>query len=81
MHAVDPALQGRVVDYVPPKAGDLSAAHSIAIVISKSASSLAALDQNSDVKPLVPVSGIDQWTDDFSNLPSAIFRRLSVTKY
>ena len=81
MHAVDPALQGRVVDYVPPKAGDLSAAHSIAIVISRSASSLADLDQNSDVKPLVPVSGIDQWTDDFSNLPSAIFRRLSVTKY
>jgi hypothetical protein len=42
---------------------------------------LEALDQNSDVKPLVPVNGIDQWTDDFSNLPGAIIRRLSVTQY
>jgi hypothetical protein len=81
MHAIDPALQGRVIDYVPPKAGDLNAAHSIAIAISKSSKSLEALDQNSDVKPLMPVSGIDQWTDDFSNLPGAIIRRLSVTKY
>jgi hypothetical protein len=81
MHAIDPALQGRVIDYVPLKAGDLNAAHSIAIAISKSSKSLEALDQNSDVKPLVPVNGIDQWTDDFSNLPGAIIRRLSVTQY
>jgi hypothetical protein len=81
MHAVDPGLQGRVIDYVPPKAGDLNAAHSIAIAISKSSKNLEALDQNNDVKPLVPVAGIDQWTDDFSNLPGAIIRRLSVTKY
>ncbi|MDE2446485.1 MAG: fused MFS/spermidine synthase, partial [Alphaproteobacteria bacterium] len=81
MKAIDSTLQGRVVDYVPPKAGDLKAAHSIAIVISRSAKSLEALDQMSDVKPLLPVSGIDQWTDDFSNLPGAIIRRLSVTKY
>ena len=81
MHAIDPALQGRVIDYVPPKAGDLNAAHSIAIAISKSSKSLESLDQSSDVKPLVPVAGIDQWTDDFSNLPGAIVRRLSVTQY
>ncbi len=81
MHAIDPALQGRVIDYVPPKAGDLNAAHSIAIAISKSSKSLESLDQSSDVKPLVPVAGIDQWTDDFSNLPGAIIRRLSVTQY
>ena len=81
MHALDPALQGRVIDYVPPKDGNLYAAHSIAIAISKSSKSLEPLDQNSDVKPLIPVAGIDQWTDDFSNLPGAIIRRLSVTKY
>lgn len=81
MHAIDPALQGRVIDYVPPKAGDLNAAHSIAIAISKSSKNLESLDQSSDVKPLVPVAGIDQWTDDFSNLPGAIVRRLSVTQY
>jgi hypothetical protein len=81
IYAIDSTLQGRVIDYVPPKAGDLNAAHSIAIAISKSPKSLAALDQNSDVKPLIPVTGIDQWTDDFSNLPGAIIRRLSVTKY
>ena len=81
MRAIDPALQGRVIDYVPPKDGDLYAAHSIAIAISKSSKSLEALDQKSDVKPLTPIAGVDQWTDDFSNLPGAIIRRLSVTKY
>ncbi len=81
MQAIDPALQGRVIDYVPPKAGDLYGANSIAIAISKSSKSLEPLDQSGDVKPLVPVAGIDQWTDDFSNLPGAIIRRLSVTKY
>ena len=81
MRAIDPDLQGRVIDYVPPKAGDLSAAHSIAIAISKSAKGLEALDRDADVKQLTPIAGIDQWTDDFSNLPSAIIRRLSVTKY
>ncbi len=78
--AIDPALQGRVVDFVP-KVQEVSSLHSIAIVMSKNAEALAALDKAGGTSPLTPQAGVDPWTDDFSNLFSAILRRIRVTKY
>jgi hypothetical protein len=78
--AIDPALKGRVVDFVPAQQ-EVSALHSIAIVMSKNTSALEALDKAGGTAPLMPTSGVDPWTDDFSNLFSAILRRVRVTKY
>ena len=80
MKAIDPSLQGRVLDYAPTTS-DISAAHSIAIVISRNPKALELLDQAGGTVPLVPAQGVDKWTDDFSNLPSAILRRVAVTRY
>ena len=78
--AIDPAIHGRVVDFVPGKI-DVSAMHSIAIVMSKNADALAALDKAGGTSPLTAQAQIDPWTDDFSNVFSAILRRIKVTKY
>jgi hypothetical protein len=81
MKAVDPALQGRVIAYVPTGKPEISALHSIAIAMSKNPDALARLDKTGGTAPLTPIEGVDQWTDDFSNLPSAILRRIAVSKY
>jgi hypothetical protein len=78
--AIDPALQGRVVDFVPA-VQEVSSLHSIAIVMSKNPAALAELDKAGGTTPLTALAGIDPWTDDFSNLFSAIMRRVRVTKY
>lgn len=79
--AIDPALQGRVVDFVPPTNIDISAQHSIAIVISKNPKALELLDKAGGTTPLTPTAGVEKWTDDFANLPAAILRRIAVSKY
>lgn len=81
MKAIDPALEGRVIDFVPPTNSDVSAMHSIAIVISKNPAALALLDKGGGTAPLATVPGVEKWTDDFANLPGAILRRVALTKY
>ncbi len=80
LQKIDPAFQGRVIDFAPEKI-DVSAMHSIAIVMTKNAATLLALDSAGGAAPLTVQAAIDPWTDDFSNLPSAILRRMKVTKY
>ncbi len=79
--AIDPTLQGRVVDFVPVTNTDISAQHSIAIVISKNPKALELLDKAGGTAPLTPTPGVEKWTDDFANLPAAILRRIAVSKY
>ena len=79
--AIDPTLMGRVIDFVPPTATDISAMHSIAIVISKNPKALELLDKAGGTAPLTPTPGVEKWTDDFANLPAAILRRVAVSKY
>jgi hypothetical protein len=81
MKAIDPALQGRVVDFVPSTNNDVNAMHSIAIIISKSPAALELLDQAGGTVPLTPVASVEKWTDDFANLPGAILRRVALTRY
>jgi hypothetical protein len=81
MKAIDPTLEGRVVDFIPPTKTDTNALHSIAIVISKNPKALALLDQAGGTAPLEAVAGVEKWTDDFANLPGAILRRIALTKY
>jgi hypothetical protein len=81
MAAIDPTLQGRILDFVPPTNTNVNAMHSIVIVMSKNQSALAMLDAGGGTAPLTPQSGVEKWTDDFANLPSAILRRIGVSKY
>lgn len=81
MNAVDPTLQGRVLDYVPTGKMTVQAMHSIVIVISKNPEALTKLDEAGGTKPLLARAGVEKWTDDFANLPAAILRRIAVTKY
>lgn len=78
--AIDPSLQARVLDFAPAKF-DISANHSIAIAISRNPQTLTALDQQGGTAPLVAQPGVDPWTDDFANLPAAMWRRLAIKKY
>ena len=80
LQAVDPTMGSRILDFAPEKI-DLAATHSIAIVMSKNAKLLTELDQDGGTQPLVASPGIDSWSDDFSNLPAAILRRLTIRKY
>jgi SAM-dependent methyltransferase len=81
MAAIDKSLQGRVIDFVPPTKNDVNAMHSIAIVISKNQASLELLDKAGGTAPLLAQAGVEKWTDDFANLPSAILRRIAISKY
>jgi hypothetical protein len=81
MAAVDPAFQGRVIDFVPPTNTDLNAMHTIVIMLSKNPKALEMLDKTGGTKPLVLTAGVEKWTDDFANLPAAMLRRMAVTKY
>jgi hypothetical protein len=81
MNAIDPALQGRVIDFVPPNKNDVNAMHSIAIVMSKNPKALELLDNAGGTIPLTAQTGVEKWTDDFANLPGAILRRIAVSKY
>jgi hypothetical protein len=80
MKAVDATLEGRVINYYPTGISYIDAARSISVVISKSAHVLHKLDRDGGTLPLVPTPGVEKWTDDFSDLPSAIWRRASITK-
>lgn len=80
MRAIDPALEGRVIDYVPEQK-DVAAMHSIAIVMSRNPQALARLDADGGTAPLQPVAGIGPWTDDIADLPGAILRRIGQTRY
>jgi hypothetical protein len=81
MKAIDPMLQGRVVDFVPPTNGDINAMHSITLVMSKNAHALELLDKAGGTAPLTASADVEKWTDDFANLPSAMLRRIKLTKY
>jgi hypothetical protein len=81
MKAIDPKLQGRVVDFVPTKNDDINAMHSITLVISKNQHALELLDRAGGTAPLAEAAGVEKWTDDFANLPSAMLRRINLTKY
>ena len=81
MMAIDPLLQGRIIDFVPPTNNDVNAMHSIVIVISKNPVALATLDASGGTAPLTPQAGVEKWTDDFANIPAAIMRRVAVSKY
>jgi hypothetical protein len=81
MKAVDPAFQGRVVDFVPPTNTDLNALHTIVVVLSKNPKALEILDKAGGTTPLTTVAGVEKWTDDFANLPAAMLRRMAVSKY
>jgi hypothetical protein len=78
--AIDPAMQARVLDFAPAKF-DIAATHSIAIAISHEPATLAYLDRQGGTAPLTVQPGIDPWTDDFANLPAAMWRRLAINKY
>ena len=78
--AIDPSLQARVLDFAPSKF-DIAATHSIAIAISRNPKALNILDQQGGTTPLELQTGIDPWTDDFANLPAAMWRRLAIKKY
>ncbi len=80
LQAVDPTMSSRVIDFVPATP-NLNASHSIVIVVSKNAKLLASLDQEGGTQPLETSTGVESWSDDFSNLPAAILRRLSIQKY
>ncbi len=80
LKAIDPALSGRVVDFVPGKV-EIPAMHSIAIVMSRNPQALAALDAGGGTQVLTANGHIDPWTDDFANLPAAILRRVGLTRY
>lgn len=80
MQAIDPALQGRVIDFVPATP-DVSAMHSIAIVMSRNPRALEALDHQGGTAPLTPVAGIAPWTDDIADIPGAILRRVYQARY
>ncbi len=81
MTAIDKNLQGRIIDFVPPTKNDVSAMHSIAIVITKNTESLAKLDAGGNTALLLAQDGVEKWTDDFANIPGAILRRVAVSKY
>jgi hypothetical protein len=80
LKTIDPAFGGRVVDFVPDKV-EIPAMHSIAIVMSRNAGVLAALDAGGGTQILAANAHIDPWTDDFANLPAAILRRVGLTRY
>ncbi len=80
LNAIDPNLQARIIDFAPEKP-DVPATHSIVIVVGKKAEVVAGFDALPTSKPLPLVNGIDPWTDDFANLPSAMIRRLAIKKY
>jgi hypothetical protein len=79
MQDVDPTLQGRLIDYLPPK-DSIDGLRSITVVISKNKTALDLLDKNGGTAPLLPTPGVEKWSDDFSDVPSAIWRRASITK-
>ena len=79
--SIDPTLNARLIDFVPPTKTDISALHSITIAISKNAKTLEMLDNTDGVVALNPTAGVENWTDDFANLPSAILRRIAISKY
>ena len=79
--SIDPTLNARLIDFVPPTRTDISALHSITIAISKNAKTLEMLDNTGGVVALNPTAGVEKWTDDFANLPSAILRRIAISKY
>ncbi len=81
LKAIAPDIEGRVVDFIPSNGYDVNAMHSIVIIMSKNKELLSKLDQQGNIAPLTTLPGVDKWTDDFSNLPSAIYRRINVTKY
>lgn len=81
LKSIDPTIQGRIVDFVPPTNNDVNALHSIAIVITKNADTLTKLDAAGGTAPLMAQQGIEKWTDDFADIPSAILRRIAVSKY
>jgi preprotein translocase subunit SecG len=78
--AIDPNLKGLILETNPPKAGDVAFAHSIVIAISQSYETLNLIDKTGGSKPLKAMAGVEPWTDDFANLPSAMLRRIRQTK-
>ena len=80
LHKIDPTLQARVLDFAPPNP-DVPAMHSIVVVISRNAETIAGFDKVTIAKVVPFDKRIDPWTDDFANLPAAMLRRLAINQY
>jgi hypothetical protein len=77
--AADPSLKNRLV-YLSPAKPDITNAHSMVLVLSRDSKILERLDKGGSSKPLETEAGLAPWTDDFANVPAAIWRRLSAAR-